>query len=76
MEAASANTLCTSRLWPGWRYVSRISIGCVIFLNCFIRCSVQVEVRGCCALFFDLSYKLGCEELGTISEEVNIQGAA
>ena len=53
-------------------YVNRISIGSFIFLNFIIRCSVQVEVRGCCALFFDLAYKLGCEELGTISEEVNI----
>ena len=46
-------------------YPSDVSYSSIVFC-----CSAQVEVRGCCALFFDLSYKLGCEELGTISEEV------
>ena len=30
---------------------------------------MEVEVRGCCALFLDLAHKLGCEELGNISDE-------
>ena len=30
---------------------------------------MEVEVRGCCALFLDLAHKLGCEELGAISDE-------
>ena len=46
-------------------YPSDVSYSSIVFC-----CSAQVEVRGCCALFFDLAYKLGCEELGNISEEV------